>query len=235
KERRPAFIKHTQYGACRMRERAVRRVRRWGQRPPDRPPLPSKQRDGRRANGTGLSVPRSAFRVPSYAESPPRDLPREAEPVEPQRVVLPHPGGQDVGLPRARRQLEAVQQLEHGGEPLRPFGSRIFGDPLPAEQEAHEVGGRDRLDLPTQAVERVAVDAREQPPLAPLELGGARGKPAPQHETLVLESAQGEVDVGHRDAERAPQLGRRRRAHGLESPAHQLTYRVLAGPARGAL
>src|SRR5207253_185862 len=136
-----------------------------GQRPPDRPPLPSKQRDGRRANGTGLSVPRSAFRVPSQAESPPRDLPREAEPVEPQRVVLPHPGGQDVGLPRARRQLEAVQQ----------------------------------------------------------------------HESLVLERPQGEVDVRHRDAERAPQLGRRRRAYGLESPAYQLTYRVLAGPALGAL
>src|SRR5207249_12221454 len=120
-------------------------------------------------------------------------------------------------------------------EPLRPFGSRICGDPLPAEQEPHEVGGRDRLDLAAQALERVAVDAREHPPLAPLELGGARGKPAPQHESLVLENPQGEVDVGYRDAERAPQLGRRRRAHGLESPAHQLAYRVLAGPALRAL
>src|SRR2546430_16668475 len=93
-----------------------------GQRPPDGSPLPSKQRNGRRTNGAGLSVPRSTFHVPRLTESPPRHLPREAEPIEPQRVVLPHAGGKDVGLPRARRQLETVEQVEHGGEPLRRLG-----------------------------------------------------------------------------------------------------------------
>src|SRR2546430_9235000 len=43
-----------------------------GQRPPDGSPLPSKQRNGRRTNGAGLSVPRSTFHVPRLTESPPR-------------------------------------------------------------------------------------------------------------------------------------------------------------------
>src|SRR2546426_8603911 len=39
-----------------------------------------------------------------------RSLAREAEPVEPQRIVLPEPRGEDVRLPGARRQLEAVDR-----------------------------------------------------------------------------------------------------------------------------
>src|SRR2546426_12194296 len=96
-----------------------------------------------------------------------RSLAREAEPAEPQRIVLPEPRGEDVRLPGARRQLEAVEQLQHGREPLRPLGPRVRGDALPAEQEAHEVGRRHRLDLLAQATEPVAGASHQQPPPAP--------------------------------------------------------------------
>ena len=50
---------------------------------------------------------------------------------------------------------------------LRTLHPRVGRDALPVEQEAQEVARRDRLDLRAQALDRVAVDAREQPALAP--------------------------------------------------------------------
>jgi hypothetical protein len=43
---------------------------------------------------------------------------------------------------------------------------------LPGEEEAHEIGGGDRLDFGAQAVERVAMDAREKAAIAPLKSEG---------------------------------------------------------------
>jgi len=43
---------------------------------------------------------------------------------------------------------------------------------LPVQEETHEIGGADRLDLGAQPVERVAVNARQEPAVAPFELGG---------------------------------------------------------------
>jgi hypothetical protein len=55
---------------------------------------------------------------------------------------------------------------------------------LPMQQEAHEVGRGDRLDLGSQAVERVAVNAREQPAIAPFELGRSGSEAAAQDSPL---------------------------------------------------
>ena len=41
------------------------------------------------------------------------------------------------------------------------------GDLLPGEQEAQKIARGDRLDLRAQALDRVVVDAGEQPPVAP--------------------------------------------------------------------
>ena len=49
------------------------------------------------------------------------------------------------------------------GQPARRL------DVLPGEQEAHEIGRADRLDLGAQPVERVAMDARQQAAVAPFE------------------------------------------------------------------
>ena len=66
---------------------------------------------------------------------------------------------------RSRRATRATAR-----RPSMPV-SRLDGvDVLPREQEPHEVGGADRLDLRAQPVQRVAMDAREQPAVAPLEV-----------------------------------------------------------------
>jgi hypothetical protein len=48
---------------------------------------------------------------------------------------------------------------------------------LPGEQEAHEVGARDRLDLAAQAIHGVAVDARQEAPVAPVDLAPVLDSP----------------------------------------------------------
>ncbi len=45
---------------------------------------------------------------------------------------------------------------------------RLLVDALPDEQEAEEIARRDRLDLRAQTADRIAVDAGEEPPVAPL-------------------------------------------------------------------
>ena len=46
--------------------------------------------------------------------------------------------------------------------------ARLVVDALPDEQEAEEIARRDRLDLRAQTMDRIAVDAGEEPPVAPL-------------------------------------------------------------------
>ena len=57
----------------------------------------------------------------------------------------------------------------------------FFRDVLPREEEAHEVGGGNRLDLGAQAVQRVAMDACEQPAVAPFQFSAILECPAENH------------------------------------------------------
>src|SRR5207245_1105436 len=78
--------------------------------------------------------------------------------------------------------------------------------------------------------ERVAVDACQQPPLAPFELGHAGREAAAQHEPFPLERREPEVYVAHAQAERRGARPGGRGTYGFEPPAHQLADRVLARP-----
>ena len=72
---------------------------------------------------------------------------------------------------------------------------------LPAKQEAHELGWRRGLDLGAKPVDRVAVDPREQRPVAPLELPRAWSEPAAQNQPLRFEREQRLVDGVDRHGE----------------------------------
>src|SRR6478736_1472254 len=65
------------------------------------------------------------------------------------------------------------------------------------EEEAQEIGGADWLDLGAQLVEGIAMDARQQPAVAPLELGGTRRKAPAQDPALRLEREQRDLRLGH--------------------------------------
>ena len=100
-------------------------------------------------------------------EPRPSDLARKAEQVEHRRIVTVHARGNHGALPRAGRQLVAIERRDRFAQPV-DAGQAIGGiDVLPLEEEAHEIGGADRLDLGAQAVDGVAMDARKQRAIAP--------------------------------------------------------------------
>ncbi len=93
--------------------------------------------------------------------------PGQAQGVEPSRVVAVKAGGQDVAFPGNGGGFKAFQLFQHGGEGVRAFAASVRQHPLPAEQEAQEVGGGNRLDFLAQAIEGVMVDAGQQAAFAP--------------------------------------------------------------------
>ena len=96
---------------------------------------------------------------------------------------------------------------------------------LPAEQEADEVPGRNRLDLAPLALPAVRVNAGQHPPGAPF-LGPVRvGEPAPQREALVLQPDKGKVDGRPGQRRRPGQFLRRARTRHVQVPAQHLRRR----------
>ena len=86
---------------------------------------------------------------------------------------------------------------------------RVGRHTLPGEQEAQEVARGDRLDLGAQALDRVVMDAREQPPVAPF-VGVAAGREA---------AAQGEAFDLQRDERGGDRRPARARAARPARPA----------------
>ena len=69
---------------------------------------------------------------------------------------------------------------------FRTFHLMIGRNLLPGQQKTHEVGGRNRLDLLTQAIERVAVNAGQQPPRTPFSFRGPGSELAANRQNLQL-------------------------------------------------
>ena len=114
---------------------------------------------------------------------------------------------------------------------------------LPLEQEAREVAWLDRLDLAAQALERVAMDAREQMALAPFDaacvalridregrrIGRAhRREPALQHRTFGFQREQRRVDIGLRQQQLCCEREGRRRTHAAQARTQQIANCFVA-------
>src|SRR5271166_1104555 len=89
--------------------------------------------------------------------------------------------GQDLGLPGHRRRLEAFEERQDDRERLRSLQASLFPHMLPGEQKAEEVARRNRVYLRAKASDRVAMDAGQQPAVAPLLVVGARDE-TPTHD-----------------------------------------------------
>ena len=157
----------------------------------------------------------------------PHDLAREAQLIEPLRIVAVQARRQDLALPRAGGGLEALQLLEHAAEPVGADQLRATRDALPPQQEPHQRRRAHRLDLAAQLRERQAMDAREHAAVAPLErietaVGGARiaaftvrcddriglAERAAQDRAVGFEREQRAEHVGERQAELERELAR---------------------------
>ena len=117
--------------------------------------------------------------------------------------------------------------------PRSPRSLRAGRDMLPAQQPAHELRRRDRLNLAAQFADRETMNAREQAAFAPFDLGVrfARGvcELAAQNRAAGFEAKQRLVYFGRRHAERGAQILRGGGA-GMRHPSgNQSQYRVFAG------
>ena len=103
----------------------------------------------------------------------------------------------------------AFELAQHVGQAGLAFAALVAVAPaqlMPAEQEAHELRRRHRLDLGAQLVARVAVHARQQAAVAPLG-GACGGERAAHHRAFGFELQQGRQ---HRVGAHAQRRGQRR-------------------------
>ena len=173
----------------------------------------------RRARCARCGSARGVSRAPDH-------LAREAQLVEPARVVVADAGGQDLRLPLRGRRLDAGQLLEHleqAGPALEPGRRRGV---LPARQEAHVVArsapprpgraggaGRPRAAGPAGGGRTSARRAARSP--RPCPRGGpARCAPAPRSSGAPRGAPARQRGVGHQlfDRHRPGQLQVPRRA-----------------------
>src|SRR5258706_5862919 len=152
----------------------------------------------------------------AWRKASPRDPAGKAELVELLGPIVANAGRQHIVLPAGGGKLETLELLNHRREAFHALHLIFAGDVLPVEEETQELGRADRLDLGSQLVERVAMDAGEQPPVAPLQRHGAGSEPAAQDATLRFEREQHHV------------FGFCHRAQHLE-PAGEELHRVVVG------
>src|SRR5579863_7992760 len=103
----------------------------------------------------------------------------QAKLVKPLGIVVRNAPREDMPLPCIGRNFESLelpQYLQRG-----PFTLDLCSrsNVLPAEQPAHELRGRDGLNLFSQGRNGESMDSRQKPPLAPLSLV-RRGRPRPR-------------------------------------------------------
>ncbi len=207
--------------------RARRPTPRPTARPPRVPPAPrpassprsSRHTSARGVAGDGVAVPRWPGSSPSAAcvgprgEPPPGHLAGQAQLVEPAGVVPGHPRRQQVALPLAGRRLDALELLDDREQAGPPLGPGPGGEVLPAGQEAHVGGHRDRLDPAPPAGPAGGVDPDQQVPGAPAPVGELDGRSV----GLAAGQAGPGPGDGHR---RAPDTVPDGRAAVVDQPLH---------------
>jgi hypothetical protein len=188
--------------------------------------LAEEERDGRRRH----QARRRALLAGHGGETRPPCFSRQADHVEHRRLVSIEPRGKHRPLPRAGRELVAVEDrhdLPQAVESRQP-GRRL--DVLPAEKEAHEIGRTDRLDVRAQPVQRVAMNAGEQRPVAPFEPGLPGRETSAQYHSVRLEQEQRRLDVRDRQAKGSSHRGGGDRPRQRQAASEDFRYRVAARP-----
>ena len=109
------------------------------------------------------------------------------------RVVL-DAQRQYIRFPGGRWQFVAVEQFQHRFQAVRPLSAVLRSNALPREEEALKFRDGYWLDFRAQAVDSQAVNASQQPAVAPFDLGCARMKFSTQNEAFGFQGEQGSID-----------------------------------------
>ena len=175
-------------------------------------------------------------RVAGLGRSPPRHAAHGAKLVQHGGHVVVDARGQQVLFPGRGRRRMAFELPQHVGQPAFAFAALVaiaVGQLVPAEQEAHELRRRHRLELGAQLVARAAVDAREQAPVAPFgRTGGGEG--AAHHRAFGFELQQGGQHGIAAQAQRRAQCLGSDRAEQLQAAAQDLAQRFVGRGPLGA-
>ncbi|MND88308.1 hypothetical protein D3C80_803290 [compost metagenome] len=110
--------------------------------------------------------------------------------IQPARAVVADPAGQQIALPGGGRCRIALELAQHFAQRCRTLQVSGRCEVLPVEQKTHEILQADRLDFAPQAFDRVAMDARQQVALAPLQALLARTEVAAHHVAFCLKPYQ---------------------------------------------
>ena len=141
-----------------------------------------------------------------------------------------HAGRQDLGFPCGGRRLVALELRYQRGYRIGSVHALAVTHVLPPEQEAHEVCRRHRFDFVAQPLHRVAVDAREQAPVAPFGGLGHAGELPAHGEAFRLEREQRATDMRFGHVHLRRHLGGGSWPDALEPAAHDLDQRGFAFP-----
>ena len=102
-------------------------------------------------------------------QAAPADGAGQAKLIERVGIVVGDAARQNVALPGVGGNFETLQLAQNFKRAAFAAELRSGRDVLPAQQPAHELRGRDRLDLLAQRGDREAMDAGEQAALAPFD------------------------------------------------------------------
>ena len=156
-ERSPALFERRQHILRRVRPALLRLTRRRQQ---SRRVFAQKNSQRSHARRPHLAAP-LRFERRMRRQPPPHHLARQAQAVQPFGIVLVHAPRQHRRFPRGGGNFVTLQLLENLVQAIDAMQSRARTQMLPAAQEAHEVGGADRLDLAPQTSQRLPVNARQ--------------------------------------------------------------------------
>ncbi len=177
-----------------------RHFRGHGREPrPDRRRAPRQKGHRRRADDVRTWTSGSCGR---RSQSRPDRPAGEAQIVEPGELVVGEAHRQDLRLPRRGGRLESLQLADDRVERIRSLAALVLGHVLPAEQEAHEILRRHRLDFLAQAADRVAMDAGQQRAVAPFGRRRAWRVDARHRHAFAGETCERAQYVGHRNGHR---------------------------------
>ncbi len=107
-------------------------------------------------------------------QPPPSDSAGQAKLIERSGIVVVDAARQDLLLPGVGRNFETLQLAQRLQKSALAGQLRLRSEVLPAQQPAHELRRRDRLHLLAQRRDGEVMNAGEQPPLAPLDIGKLR-------------------------------------------------------------
>src|SRR5215470_10562478 len=102
-----------------------------------------------------------------WGEASPTDRTGQAELIEPLGIVIGDTPCEDLPLPCVGGNFESLELSEDFERGTLTLRLRSRGDMLPAQEPAHELSGRDRLDLLAKRGDRQAMNAGEQAAVAP--------------------------------------------------------------------